>query len=168
MPVAQCSSCGRGISISNIPGGNPVASAEGWATTYKACVCGRAYCDRCFDREPLCPECPGPPKPHSKQSQLTRLWTMSCHSKKYWEGDFVTEAWGFTSAYGTIDEKIQGLQRELKDSILKSFAEAASRLLANRGDFDAMEWPGDYNTPEVIPREFILKLAACAGPRSDG
>jgi hypothetical protein len=70
MPVAMCGTdgCGRLISISNIPGGNPVALAdpERWATVYMVCgSCGTFFCDRClkqmggFFKKAKCSKCGG-------------------------------------------------------------------------------------------------------------
>jgi hypothetical protein len=55
MAVAVCAGarCQRLISISAIPGGNPVALAdpERWATKYVRCQkCGKFFCDRCLKK----------------------------------------------------------------------------------------------------------------------
>ena len=71
MTVMGCSGegCKRFISISVIPGGNPVAKAdpEQWATEYRICTaCGAHFCDRCVKkmsglfRKPKCSKCGGP------------------------------------------------------------------------------------------------------------
>lgn len=62
MPVARCPGpeCGgRSISISTVPGGNPVAAADSgtFATSYLVCACGQVRCDQCGRSG--CPECGG-------------------------------------------------------------------------------------------------------------
>jgi hypothetical protein len=89
---------------------------------------------------------------------------MSCHSEKYIALEFVEAAWGFASPYPTINEKIHALREQLQASTVQRLADAASRQL---DDFDYLEWRGsfcwDYGTPHIIPREFVVKLAACSG-----
>lgn len=66
MPVMNCTGpdCGRLISVSAIPGGNPTALAdpEHWAVQWRHCKsCGKYWCDRCWQKHPsiakqqLCP-----------------------------------------------------------------------------------------------------------------
>lgn len=54
MAVWRCSGgCGILISVSNFPGGNPVAKAnpDKFATSYKVCPqCNAHYCDKCVKR----------------------------------------------------------------------------------------------------------------------
>lgn len=61
MTVAICKKCGKLISISNIPGGNPTAKAnpDMWATSYGRCDrCGGVYCDKCIKANMnKCPGC---------------------------------------------------------------------------------------------------------------
>lgn len=60
MPVSFCQSCSRWISISRLPGGNPMAreDPERWATSYATCdVCHHTYCDRCVEN--AAGKCPG-------------------------------------------------------------------------------------------------------------
>jgi hypothetical protein len=66
MPVLKCfgEDCTRFISVTMIPGGNPIALAdpEKWATIYFRCAsCGKAYCDRCVKKlsKTRCPSCGG-------------------------------------------------------------------------------------------------------------
>lgn len=69
MAVYQCArGCSRLVSVSAVPGGNPVALAdpEGYATRYVRCAgCGRHVCDRCAAQPPPvaapgpCPWCGG-------------------------------------------------------------------------------------------------------------
>lgn len=50
MPVVQCAACPRLVSISRVPGGNPVARADPakWSVLHTRCVdCGACLCDRC-------------------------------------------------------------------------------------------------------------------------
>lgn len=50
MPVLQCAGCPRLISVSSVPGGNPVAKAnpEQWSVVHTRCPgCGVSLCDRC-------------------------------------------------------------------------------------------------------------------------
>lgn len=50
MAVLQCAGCPRLISVSNVPGGNPIARAnpEQWSSTHTRCAsCKQALCDRC-------------------------------------------------------------------------------------------------------------------------
>lgn len=58
MAVSICleAGCGRMISLSALPGGNPVALAnpERWAVLHAFCgLCGRCMCDRCIARRGL-------------------------------------------------------------------------------------------------------------------
>jgi len=61
MTVAMCSKCNKLISISNIPGGNPIAKANPdlWAMVYGRCdMCGKFYCDKCLEENmSKCPGC---------------------------------------------------------------------------------------------------------------
>jgi hypothetical protein len=60
MPVSMCSSCHKMISISQIPGGNPTAKLEGWATAYGICeMCKQLpLCDVCINKHGgKCPNC---------------------------------------------------------------------------------------------------------------
>lgn len=66
MPVLKCAgeNCPRLISVSAIPGGNPVAlsNPEMWATIHFECAsCGKPYCDRCVKKSSgmSCPSCGG-------------------------------------------------------------------------------------------------------------
>ena len=62
MGVAGCAKCERFISLSIIPGGNPVALAdpEKWAVKHAQCTeCGSYLCDRCAEGFSFCPECHG-------------------------------------------------------------------------------------------------------------
>jgi hypothetical protein len=84
MTVFRCSgaTCRRMISLSAIPGGNPVArrDPEGFATTFQACTnCRRLFCDRCarasrrWYRGPQCPECGHPlADPETSRHQALR------------------------------------------------------------------------------------------------
>lgn len=50
MPVLQCAACPRLVSISRVPGGNPVARADPahWSVLHTRCAgCGACLCDRC-------------------------------------------------------------------------------------------------------------------------
>jgi hypothetical protein len=61
MTVAICGKCNKLISISNIPGGNPIAKSDPdtWALAYGRCDrCGGVYCDKCIkDNLDKCPGC---------------------------------------------------------------------------------------------------------------
>ena len=60
MPTSSCTKCGRLISISTLPGGNPVALAEPevWATSYGFCrKCRKYFCDRCCSVNQHCSQC---------------------------------------------------------------------------------------------------------------
>lgn len=62
MTVMRCAKCPRLISISILPGGNPVALAnpEIWAINFGLCLsCRRHYCDRCIRDVEICPSCGG-------------------------------------------------------------------------------------------------------------
>ncbi|MBL8912544.1 MAG: hypothetical protein JNM17_17760 [Archangium sp.] len=54
MPVLSCATgCPRLISVSAVPGGNPVAKEdpEHWAMIYGQCAtCKSNYCDRCIEK----------------------------------------------------------------------------------------------------------------------
>ncbi len=63
MAVLQCAGCERFISVSAVPGGNPVALAdpERWSVVKRVCEdCRKCFCDRCAPsvRSP-CPSCGG-------------------------------------------------------------------------------------------------------------
>lgn len=63
MAVLQCGGCDRFISVSIVPGGNPVALAdpERWSVVRRVCDdCRKSFCDRCAPsvRTP-CPSCGG-------------------------------------------------------------------------------------------------------------
>ena len=61
MTVGMCAKCGKLISISNLPGGNPIALADPdhWAVAYGVCErCGGSFCDKCIESNAgKCPEC---------------------------------------------------------------------------------------------------------------
>lgn len=70
MTAIKCAGtgCKRIISLSTIPGGNPVALEEPeiWAVNYEMCKdCGKYFCDRCakkmkgFFRKSTCSVCGG-------------------------------------------------------------------------------------------------------------
>lgn len=64
MPVYGCAGgCDRMISVSSIPGGNPVAlnDPENYAVKFKICEkCSARYCDRCADDSvTACADCGG-------------------------------------------------------------------------------------------------------------
>ncbi|GGW86573.1 hypothetical protein GCM10010320_80190 [Streptomyces caelestis] len=68
MAVMMCSrrGCDRLLSVSRVPGGNPVARSdpEHWAVVFWHCAGCRAYfCDRCVTRRvlrrPVCVSCAG-------------------------------------------------------------------------------------------------------------
>lgn len=87
MPAYACAGgCVRMISVSNIPGGNPVAKSdpENWAVSYGRCEsCKAHWCDRCLAKLPA-PECPQcktkftmfgvtpPPKPNDTSAAVTQ------------------------------------------------------------------------------------------------
>lgn len=63
MAVLQCGGCDRLISVSIVPGGNPVALADPqrWSVVRRVCEdCRKSFCDRCAPsvRTP-CPSCGG-------------------------------------------------------------------------------------------------------------
>jgi hypothetical protein len=66
MPVLNCAGgCTRLISVSSIPGGNPVAlkEREAWAVNYGTCPgCKSSWCDRCAAKlvANTCPTCQKP------------------------------------------------------------------------------------------------------------
>ncbi len=62
MTVFGCQMCGRSISVSYSPEGNPVALAdpEHWAIVFAVCNnCGKHFCDRCIGNSQQCPKCGG-------------------------------------------------------------------------------------------------------------
>lgn len=68
MAVLMChrAGCDRLLSVSRIPGGNPVAKRdpEHWAVVFWRCdTCRGHYCDRCVKsrlmRAPVCVDCGG-------------------------------------------------------------------------------------------------------------
>src|SRR5689334_1494008 len=62
MPAYACAGgCVRMISVSAIPGGNPVAKndPENWALDYGRCeTCKSHYCDRCMAKLAVPGQCP--------------------------------------------------------------------------------------------------------------
>ena len=60
MTVLGCKTCGRYISVSFMPEGNPVAleEPEKWALIFAECSgCGAFICDRCIGNSRECPAC---------------------------------------------------------------------------------------------------------------
>ena len=63
MTVLFCAgNCPRVISVSAVPGGNPIALADpkNWAVNYVTCPsCERSWCDRCHTKlgADRCPDC---------------------------------------------------------------------------------------------------------------
>lgn len=61
MSIYKCPTCNRLISISAIPGGNPVAmeNPDIMAMNYAKCEhCGYIHCDRCVEKNnDCCPNC---------------------------------------------------------------------------------------------------------------
>lgn len=60
MSSSICPKCSRFISLSTLPGGNPVALAnpEEWSITYGFCRrCTKYFCDRCCSTSKHCPNC---------------------------------------------------------------------------------------------------------------
>jgi hypothetical protein len=166
MTVAICSRCQKLISISLIPGGNPLAAsdADNWAATYRQCdTCGQLFCDECGDMTPLCPECPGPRKPVSRQAQIAHIRQMCRKANDYTGGEIVDQLWGFTTPNQTLEDKIKALQDAFTPSEMQSLSDAASRFLSSAGEFLSISWRGGYcwhpNTEAEIPFEFIQQLA---------
>lgn len=79
MPLVRCPGpdCGGcRISVSAVPGGNPVAAADPntFATSYLVCACGQVRCDRCGRSG--CPSCGAamhPPSGAEAQDLAARL-----------------------------------------------------------------------------------------------
>lgn len=169
MAVAGCCECGKLISLSVIPGGNPVAKELGWATSWVACPdCGRARCDSCFALDPRCPNCPGPRKPPSEESRLRKL-VKTCNAKAFTSGEIVWEAWDFTSrrpSSSAISDRVLLLKEKLPEDRFATLQEAAAlrydpETLGFRlglcPDFD------DFSEDSFVPVEFILALAGSSG-----
>lgn len=61
MPVAFCSKCGKAISISNLPGGNPTVKMfpDFFVVGYGKCArCHGIFCKNCIEGEDnTCPQC---------------------------------------------------------------------------------------------------------------
>jgi hypothetical protein len=61
MPIGMCAGCSRMISISRLPGGNPIARQypDMYAAEYAKCDrCNKTYCDRCVaNAGGKCPGC---------------------------------------------------------------------------------------------------------------
>src|SRR5688572_11245640 len=127
MTVATCRRCGIFISVSWIPGGNPVAleDPEHWATAYRPCeVCGQLYCGQCSSIEPLCPECPGPPQPAPRSAQIASIRRI-CRDKENYTGIGILSAlWGFTTPNQTIEDKIEALRKTFSLSEMQTLSEA--------------------------------------------
>jgi hypothetical protein len=64
MTLILCHQCSKAISMSILPGGNPIARAQPdfFALRYGRCQrCGRVYCDRCITAAgDQCPGCGRP------------------------------------------------------------------------------------------------------------
>lgn len=168
MTVAICSRCRKLISISSIPGGNPVAASnpDNWATVYRQCdTCGQLFCAECGNMTPFCPECPGPRKPVSRQAQITYIRQMCRNANEYTGGEIVDQLWGFTTPNQTLEDKIKALQDAFSPSEMQKLSDAASRLLSFAREFSSLSWGGGFcwhpNTEVEIPFEFVQQLAKC-------
>jgi hypothetical protein len=83
MPVARCSGegCARQISVSLVPGGNPVARQTGMCVEYGCCeACGRFWCDACGPAGTACPRCGTArvaPDPRHALAVMSGAWTAN-------------------------------------------------------------------------------------------
>ena len=166
MAVAWCNRCGRSISISIIPGGNPVALAdpEKWSATWRPCpVCHHAYCDRCMDFEPLCPKCPGPPKPPSKAFLLERIpWV--CRNQGKCVEDIVHSLWVLTRDLPDVVSRVAYIRKSFSPETIRLISERAARELESFDKDESIWWGARCfsDDPEPIPRMFWHALVSLA------
>lgn len=171
MAVALCHRCGRFISISIIPEGNPVTltDPEQWSRSYRSCpVCHEAYCDRCMELEPLCPNCSGPPKRPSKAHWIERIPWL-CRNQHYTDFEMVNLLWEFTNEQPTIEARIKDIKMSFPAETMRLISEIAVRNLSSfSDDGDSVLWSSTlWNREDLqaVPKEFSASLAGCG--RSD-
>jgi hypothetical protein len=165
MAVAGCCACGKLISLSVIPGGNPVAKEIGWATSWVACPdCARARCGACAALDPRCPDCPGPPKPPSEESRLRKL-KGRCNANAFTTIEMIMEAWDFTSrrpASSSIADRVLLLKEKLPNDRFVTLQKAASQCYEpGMMGLYMRQFPDidDLSEENFIPPEFIMALA---------
>lgn len=171
--VCHCNSCKRFISISLIPGGNPVALADPatWATSYVQCpVCGKPYCDQCASRDPLCPKCEGPRELATREQQIQNLIKLcdGFNSGGYSWSDLINAGWGCAGLSYSQGGKIKELRESLPVVTFETLARAANSVLHKYADSESVEFWGmsrfywQPGTPDETPISFIKELAEAA------
>lgn len=106
--------CSRLISISAVPGGNPVArrDPEGFATSYATCTdCQQTFCDRCFVpggrfRRPTCRSCGGRLRPGDPARRPPEQPLRSREFVAHDQGLELAEAGRFDAALAAFDEAV--------------------------------------------------------------
>lgn len=133
MSVATCHHCGRMISISMIPGGNPVAleEPERWAASYASCpLCHRAYCDRCMAADPLCPDCPGPPPAPSRARMASELVKRCQRLDRWLPGECLDLAWDMVGGEQEAPDQVRILQEALSLEVFSLLSRFAADRIA--------------------------------------
>lgn len=114
--ILSCSgwACTRLISVSKVPGGNPVArnDPENYAIDFKICEdCGNNFCDRCHVpgtrlRAPRCTSCGGRLAPGTKLEQLSGR-SRSAEVEHHNRGVELVESGRFEDALRFFDEAVR-------------------------------------------------------------
>lgn len=80
MAVYSCSGCGRHISLSAIPGGNPIANEDpgSWAQNWRICpACSVLFCEICADPGSVrCPKCDGKLEEPTAETRFAMTFTQ--------------------------------------------------------------------------------------------
>jgi hypothetical protein len=124
------------ISVSMIPGGNPVALEEPsqWATSYASCpVCHRLYCDHCMTSEPFCPDCPGPSAVPSRQFRAFQLTKMCRKRDEYTPSEYLDLAWAIVDCQQSTSEQIRTLQEILSPEVMGILSSIAADQVVKWG-----------------------------------
>ncbi|WP_168221327.1 tetratricopeptide repeat protein [Actinomadura sp. WMMA1423] len=114
--LLSCSgwACTRLISVSKVPGGNPVArqDPEGFAVEFMICdFCGENFCDRCHEpgsrlRAPRCTSCGGKLVPGARLEQVSGR-ARPAAAQHYSQAVRLMEAGRFLDALPELDEAVR-------------------------------------------------------------
>lgn len=160
MSVATCHHCGRMISISMIPGGNPVAleDPERWATSYASCpLCHRAYCDRCMAADPLCQDCPGPPPAPSRERLASELVKRCQRLDRWLPGECLDLAWDIVGGERNATEQVRILQEALPPEVMRVLSGFAADRVTPSESTESFE-PSPEHT-ELLASEGHVELS---------
>jgi len=131
MSVCACKSCGKLISLSAIPGSNPVAQKvpQTWANGFEQCPeCGEAFCFECFVKSNFCSACPGPSDPTPITEKLKRLKYQIAHPEVFTNFEIQAETWFTVDHLEHADEQIEFLRTTLQETELKIIRWAYSQI----------------------------------------